>query len=56
MKKARDKKKTYTSPRLRVIALETREVMANICKAGGDEMNVGVPMCGIDASCSDLGS
>ena len=50
------KKKPYTAPRLRVIELETREVMANVCKAGGADMNVGLPMCGVANPCSDLGS
>ncbi len=51
-----NKKKSYVEPRLRVIELETREVMANTCKAGGADMNTGLPLCGVANPCSDLGS
>lgn len=54
--KRTEEKKPYTTPRLRVIALETNEVMANTCKAGGGDMNVGLPMCGLAESCNQLGS
>lgn len=50
------KRKTYVAPRLRIIELETREVMANACKMGGPDMNFGLPMCGVANPCSDLGS
>lgn len=49
-------KKPYVTPRLRVIALETREVMANVCKASGEDMNFGLPLCGVANPCADLGS
>ena len=50
------KKRLYTTPRLRVIALETNEVMAIACKAGGGDMNVGLPSCGVDVPCALSGS
>lgn len=50
------KRKPYVVPRLRLIKLETGEVMANICKASGADINVGLPMCGVANPCSDLGS
>jgi len=50
------KKKSYVPPRLRVIELETREVMANVCKAVGGDINFGLPLCGVANPCADLGS
>lgn len=50
------KKKSYITPRLRTIELETREVMANACKVAGSDMNFGLPTCGVARPCSDLGS
>lgn len=50
------KKRPYVTPRLRIIALETREVMANVCKATGGDFNFGLPLCGVANPCSDLGS
>lgn len=50
------KKRPYVTPRLRRIKLETGEVMANVCKTLSADMNFGVPECGVEIGCFDIGS
>ena len=53
------KKKIYTKPRLRVIKLETKEVMAGACKTMGYHSAMGGPHCGLvgnHAPCMNDGS
>ena len=52
------KKKTYTTPKLRTIELETREVMGNFCKTAGGAPNAGEieDNCGLSVPCSLSGS
>ncbi len=56
MKKTENKKQ-YIAPRLRVIELETSEVMGTSCKASPIDINVGQPDCSVDLNeCSIAGS
>jgi hypothetical protein len=51
------KKKTYVKPRLREIALETKQVMAGACKTmGGTPAMMKRHHCGIQQGCMEDGS
>ena len=51
------KKKPYTKPRLRVVELETREIMAMSCKTMSGAPNMQKPNhCGIQQGCMEDGS
>lgn len=53
------KRKPYTPPRLRVIELETKEVLAGACKTMGFHSAFGGPHCGLvggHTPCMDDGS
>jgi hypothetical protein len=50
------KKKPYVQPHLRIIELETKEVMAAGCKVHRGAVNFGMPHCGIRQGCVIEGS
>ena len=56
MKKDETKKKAYSPPHLRVISLETRDVMAVGCKTM-EGTAIGMEgTCGLDLGCVEIGS